>query len=178
MSITGATPKSRKQVSISLLNVGIVLKTDLADTDSPVNTVSMSGKAMGGLVVAVDADGSNPSLFMATSSSSNADWLDLIGTGTVSIEWDDIQDKPAVIAAGATAADARTAIGAGTSNLAIGTSSTTAMAGNKVPTGTQRGGVLQQAAIADLASGADAATIVTKVNALLAALRASGELAT
>lgn len=163
MSITGATPKSRKQVSISLLNVGIVLKTDLADPDSPVNTVSMSGKAMGGLVVAVDADGSNPSLFMATSSSSNADWLDLIGTGTVSIEWDDIQDKPAVIAAGDTAADARTAIGA--------------MSSTQVPSSTVRGGVLQQAAIADLAAGADAAAIVTKVNALLAALRASGELA-
>lgn len=37
---------------------------------------------------------------------------------------------PAVIAAGATAADARTAIGAGTSNLALGTTAGTALAGN------------------------------------------------
>lgn len=37
---------------------------------------------------------------------------------------------PAVIAAGATAADARTAIGAGTSNLALGTTAGTALAGD------------------------------------------------
>ena len=37
---------------------------------------------------------------------------------------------PAVIAAGATAADARAAIGAGTSNLALGTTAGTALAGN------------------------------------------------
>lgn len=44
--------------------------------------------------------------------------------------WAGINDKPAVIAAGADAAAARAAIGAGTSNLAIGTTSTTAAAGN------------------------------------------------
>lgn len=41
-----------------------------------------------------------------------------------------IANKPAVIAAGATAEEARTAIGAGTSNLTLGTTSTTALAGN------------------------------------------------
>lgn len=64
-----------------------------------------------------------------------------------------------------------------TGTLQIGTTSTTAMAGNRTPTLTIRGGVLQQATIADLAGGADAATIVTKVNALLAALEAAGVLA-
>ena len=44
--------------------------------------------------------------------------------------WSTIAGKPAVVAAGATQADARTAIGAGTSNLALGTTGTTAMAGN------------------------------------------------
>lgn len=59
----------------------------------------------------------------------------------------------------------------------IGTTSTTAMAGNRTPTATIRGGVLQQTAIADLAGGADLATTVTKVNAILAALRTAGVLA-
>lgn len=45
-----------------------------------------------------------------------------------------IANKPAVIAAGANQASARTAIGAGTSNLAIGTTSTTAKAGDYAPT--------------------------------------------
>lgn len=52
----------------------------------------------------------------------------------------------------------------------IGTSGTTAMAGNKVPTATQRGGVLLQAAQADSA----AAPTQAEFNALLAKLRAAG----
>lgn len=55
----------------------------------------------------------------------------------------------------------------------IGTSSTTAMAGNKVPTATQRGGVLLQAAQAD----SDAAPTQAEFNALLAKLRAAGIIA-
>lgn len=48
--------------------------------------------------------------------------------------WADITDKPAIIAAGADQAAARAAIGAGTSNLTIGTSGGTAKAGNYQPT--------------------------------------------
>lgn len=55
----------------------------------------------------------------------------------------------------------------------IGTTGTTAMAGNKAPTATQRGGVLQQAAIADVS----AAPTQQNFNAVLAALRAAGLLA-
>ncbi|MCA7085847.1 hypothetical protein K7G19_19850 [Cupriavidus sp. DB3] len=87
-----------------------------------------------------------------------------------------ITDATSVGRAVLTAADqaaARTAIGAGTSNLAIGTTATTAMAGNKVPTNTQRGGVLQQAAIANVA----AAPTQGDFNGLLTALRAAGILA-
>ena len=51
-----------------------------------------------------------------------------------SIDWSAITNKPAVIAAGADQAAARTAIGAGTSNLVIGTSSATAKAGDYTPT--------------------------------------------
>lgn len=57
--------------------------------------------------------------------------------------------------------------------LAIGTTSTTAMAGNKVPTTTQRGGVLKQAAQANTAAS-DVAGLVTDFNALLVKLRAAG----
>lgn len=81
------------------------------------------------------------------------------GGGGDSVSWNDITDKPA------------------TFPPTIGTSATTAMAGNKTPTTSQRGGVLQQAAIADLAADADAATIVTTVNSLLAAMRAAGVIA-
>ena len=46
--------------------------------------------------------------------------------------WENLDGKPAVIAAGADAAAARTAIGAGTgsSNLTLGTTASTAAAGN------------------------------------------------
>ena len=46
------------------------------------------------------------------------------------VAWSDITGKPAVIGAGADAAAARTAIGAGTSSLSLGTTSATALAGN------------------------------------------------
>ena len=68
----------------------------------------------------------------------------------------------------------------------IGTTATTAMAGNKTPTGTDRGGVLQQAteaaipaqAVTDIATAQTAVnTIVTKVNSLITKLKAGGELA-
>lgn len=53
-------------------------------------------------------------------------------SGTVS--WDDVEDKPEVIASGSTEEAARDSIGAGTSNLVIGTTSSTAKAGDYQPT--------------------------------------------
>ena len=47
-----------------------------------------------------------------------------------------------------------------------------------LPTATARGGVLQQPAITNLAAGADLVTTVSKVNAIIAALRAAGIIAT
>lgn len=47
--------------------------------------------------------------------------------------WTTLAGKPAVVAAGADAAAARSAIGAGTSNLALGTTAGTALAGNYTP---------------------------------------------
>lgn len=57
-------------------------------------------------------------------------------------QWGDIVGKPAVIAAGATPEDARAAIGAGTSNLEIGTTASTAKAGNWQPTTASKSQVL------------------------------------
>lgn len=70
----------------------------------------------------------------------------------ISAAWADITGKPS------------------TFTPTVGTTATTAMAGNKVPTTTQRGGVLLQAAQADSA----AAPTQAEFNALLAKLRAAG----
>lgn len=91
------------------------------------------------------------------------------GGGGGSVAWADVTGKPAVIAAGADQATARSAIGAGTSDLVIGTTGTTAMAGNKVPTTTQRGGVLQ----GDFPN-ITADPTMADFNNLLAAIRATG----
>lgn len=93
------------------------------------------------------------------------------GSGTVTS--DQITDATTVGKSVLTAADAaaaRTAIGA----VAIGTTGTTAMAGNKIPTATERGGVLQQTAVTDAA----AAPTQQDFNGLLAKLRTTGILAT
>lgn len=81
--------------------------------------------------------------------------LDALEGGAGSVDWADITGKPA------------------TFTPTVGTTATTAMAGNKVPTTTQRGGVLQQTATADLA----AAPTQADFNALLAKLRSAGVLA-
>lgn len=62
----------------------------------------------------------------------------------------------------------------GSGGLQIGTTGTTAMAGNKVPTGTDRGGVILQAAVANCTVAADGTSAGTQLNLLLAALRTAG----
>lgn len=82
--------------------------------------------------------------------------------------WANISGKPAVIAAGADAAAARAAIGAGTSSLALGTTATTAAAGNH-----------NHAVTADAASGLEAAaTIQALAVALSARIKALEDAAT
>lgn len=135
---------------------GINLGTIEVPPGSPTNPAPMYAKGVAGGVASLGLDGRVP-----------ADQLpDYIGGGGVS-SWDDLEDKPAVIAAGASqaaartaiaaapsdhsheavqiedstsvgrevltaanAAAARTAIGAGTSSLEIGTTSSTAAAGD------------------------------------------------
>ena len=76
------------------------------------------------------------------------------------VTWGSVTEKPAVIAAGADADAARTAIGAGTSNLVIGTTATTAKAGNYVPTWAE---VTSKPAV--IAAGANAAAARTAIGA-------------
>lgn len=86
------------------------------------------------------------------------------GGGGGSVAWADITGKPAVIAAGADQAAARTAIGAGTPyTLPAATASVT-------------GGVKQAATQANSVA-TDAAGLVTDFNALLAKLKAAGIMA-
>lgn len=56
-----------------------------------------------------------------------------LNAGSASPDWSAITNKPTVIAAGADQVAARTVIGAGTSNLVLGTTNTTAKAGDYQP---------------------------------------------
>lgn len=96
------------------------------------------------------------------------------GGGTT---WADISGKPAVIAAGSDAAAARTAIGAGTSNLTIGTTASTALAGNTViPPAATWATLSGKPAV--IAAGADAASARTAIGLGTAATQATGAFAT
>lgn len=117
----------------------------------------------------------------------NNTMIQMMGTVTPSsggsVAWGNITGKPAVIAAGANAAAARTAIGAGTSSLVIGTTASTAMAGDKFTQGSAVPNVGSQTVSGDeAASVATSATtavnvVATKLNDLLTQLRASGIIA-
>ena len=117
----------------------------------------------------------------------NNTMIQMMGTVTPSsggsVAWGNITGKPAVIAAGANAAAARTAIGAGTSSLVIGTTASTAMAGDKFTQGSAVPNVGSQRVSGDeAASVATSATtavnvVATKLNELLTQLRASGIIA-
>lgn len=117
----------------------------------------------------------------------NNTMIQMMGTVTPSssgpVAWGDITGKPAVIAAGEDATKARTSIGAGTSSLVIGTTATTAMAGNKFVQGSAVSNVGSQTVSGeDAPSVATSATTVvnvvaTKLNDLLVQLRASGIIA-
>lgn len=117
----------------------------------------------------------------------NNTMIQMMGTVTASsggsVAWSDITEKPAVIAAGTDAATARTAIGAGTSSLVIGTTASTAMAGDKFTQGSAVHNVGSQTVSGEdattVATSATTAvnTVATKLNDLLTQLRASGIIA-
>lgn len=142
-----------------------------------------------------DATGIGKSVLTAATA---ADARTAIGAGTSNFSgsYADLSNKPTIPAAAtvdnlggagatgkavmkATSAEAaRTAIGAGTSNLTIGTTASTAKAGNYTPTTTEVSNSLKaKAQIAALTEIADPATataedVATAVNAIIAALQA------
>ena len=79
--------------------------------------------------------------------------------------WSTIAGKPAVVAEGATAAAARTAIGAGTSDLTLGTTASTAKAGDYSPPAASATtqGIVELATIAETTTGTDTTRAVTPV---------------
>lgn len=99
----------------------------------------------------------------------------------VDITAEDITDASAVgrsVLKAADAAAARTAIGAGTSSVVVGTGATQAKAGNYAPTTAEVAAALkakaQLVAVTAIATpaSADAPAVATKLNELLAALKA------
>lgn len=122
----------------------------------PDNPIPMSGGGSGEV-----ADGSITTAKFAASAKAP-----LAGTADAA-PWAGISGKPAVIAAGADAAAARTAIGAGTSSLALGTTAGTAKAGDYAPplASAAAAGVVKKAAHVDPAT----ATVADLANALIAA---------
>lgn len=88
------------------------------------------------------------------------------GGGGGSVSWDDVDNKPSVIAAGDNAEDARAAIGAGTSSLALGTSGSTAAAGNH----THAGGDIELTGYSSESAGSVSAS--DSVNSAIAKLEA------
>ena len=77
--------------------------------------------------------------------------------------WSTIAGKPAAVAAGADAAAARAAIGAGTSDLTLGTTASTAKAGNYSPPAASETtqGIVELATIAETTTGTDTTRAVT-----------------
>lgn len=106
------------------------------------------------------------------------------GGGGEAVTWTNIVGKPAIVAAGDTQVAARASIGAGTgnSNLALGTTATTALAGNTVippayvlpAAGSAIGGVKRGIAVAN---ATDATDVITQLNALLTSLKTAGVIA-
>lgn len=145
---TGDEPKSVDTVSASLLNVGIVKKSDLTDATKLINFTAFSGKALGGLVVATEDDGTDPQMFMATGMNTTDPWVQLgAGAGYV---------LPAATT---------TALGGVKMAAAVANQAAVTVAGADV-------------AALVTSTNAALATVVAKINALLASQRAAGQLNT
>ena len=112
-------------------------------------------------------------------------WQDIKGQDAPTVKWDDIDDKPESFTP-SSHTHTKSDITDFPTLAAVATSGSYNDLSNKpdIPPAyslpnastSTRGGVLMATAVADLAGTEDAATICTKVNALLSALRASGAL--
>lgn len=94
------------------------------------------------------------------------------GSGEI-VTWSTISGKPAVVAEGADQAAARTKIGAGTSNLALGTTASTAAAGNHTHAQLTADQAAATASIRTLGTGAQQAAAGDHTHAGLAADQAA-----
>lgn len=142
---TGDSAKSINTKAVSLLNVGIVLKTDLEDDTHFINQTVYSGKQKGGLIVATDADGTNPVLYMASGGLPADDWIAQGGGASYTLPNATTAIRGGVLQSAATPDQAALTV-AGADVAALVTSTNTALA-----------------------------ALVAKINAILAAERTAGQ---
>lgn len=161
-------PESLEPVGTLDLGDGLVFmpSTGITDLETRVKALEDAGPSSGSTTAWNDIT-DKPTNFTPSEHRHDASEIDNLPSGTTA--WADITNKPAVIAAGADAAAARTAIGAGTSNLAIGTTGATAAAGNRQATDTATG-MVELATTAEATAGTDTTRAVTP-----AAARAAGD---
>lgn len=111
VSVSGRTGA----VTLTSADVGLTNVDNTSDASKPVSTATATALNSKAPLTGVGASGTWP--------------IDITGAAA-NVPWSGVTGKPAVIAEGATAADARTAIGAGTSDLALGVTGATALAGD------------------------------------------------
>ena len=121
--------------AVTGLQAALDLKANVADV--PTTPADIGAQPAGSYATGAQgalADSAVQPADLATVATSGS-YTDLSNKPTIppAPTWSTLSGKPAVIAAGDTAALARTAIGAGTSNLALGSTSSTAKAGNWKP---------------------------------------------
>lgn len=95
--------------------------------------------------------------------SNQSDLSTALNDAATTATWTGVTGKPAVIAAGANQVQARNQIGAGTSNLELGSTSSTAKAGNWLPNRTEITGT--SSTIQDFLAATSAATARTAIGA-------------
>lgn len=150
----------------TVLSQQATITADIATVNAGIATINANLAAIGEMANKVDKVAGKG---LSANDYTDAEKLKLAGLsggggGGGPTAWADVTDKPAVIAAGATAADARTAIGAGTSNLAIGSGAGDAMAGNTtIPAAPTWSTITGKPAV--IAAGADAATARAAIGA-------------
>lgn len=139
----------------TVTSVGISVPTGLSVSGSPITT-------SGTLEIAYSTGYSIPTNAKQTQWDTAYGWGNHASVGyalasslapiATTGNWADISGKPAVIASGATQQEARDSIGAGTSNLTIGTTASTAKAGNWQPSTASKAQVLTGTSTTDFVS--------------------------
>lgn len=148
----------------TVLSQQATITADIATVNAGIATINANLAAIGDMANKVDKVAGKGLSANDYTDAEKTKLAGLSGGGSGPTAWADVTGKPAVIAAGATAADARTAIGAGTSNLAIGSGAGNAMAGNTIiPAAPTWSTITGKPAV--IAAGADAATARAAIGA-------------